>query len=364
MKEELLPKVPNNKNLPDEFTTKWECPSNIALIKYWGKKANQIPCNPSLSFTLSEAKTITSMTAVLHQKEHVELAFYLENQRNEKFEQRIKIYLETLEPLLGFISKYRFTFHSSNTFPHSSGIASSASGFGALSLCITEMFEHILEEEFQEERFKKRASYLARLGSGSACRSLYGGLAVWGKSTKFPNSSDDFAVPYPQKSQSVFSNFCDFILLVDKGVKKVSSSVGHALMNNHPFAEQRFLQADENLSRIADAIENDNVEDFGALVELEALTLHAMMLTSSPSFMLFRPNTISILEKIREEREQNGTQLYFTLDAGANVHLLCPIAEEKNVENFVKQKLLPFCENENYLCDKVGTGPKRLETVK
>src|SRR5690606_22681833 len=141
-----------------------------------------------------------------------------------------------------YLWEYELVINSENSFPHSSGIASSASGMSALALCIMSM-EKELFPQITEDYFQKKASFLARLGSGSACRSINGGLVVWGTHEDIESSSDLYGVDFPEEVHPVFDNFQDTILLVDKGTKQVSSSIGHDLMHGHPFAEERFKQA-------------------------------------------------------------------------------------------------------------------------
>ena len=143
-----------------------------------------------------------------------------------------------------------------------------------------------------DEDFYRFASTLSRLGSGSASRSVYGNLVVWGKHMLIDGSSDNYATPLKSKVHPVFENFQDTILLVDKGEKQVSSTVGHGLMDGHPFAAQRFEQAHHNLTNLKGILKTGDLETFGQLIESEALTLHAMMLTSNPYFILMKPNTL------------------------------------------------------------------------
>lgn len=225
----------------------------------------------------------------------------------------------------------------------------------ALALCVMSL-EKELRGLQDEEYFWKKASFLARLGSGSACRSLQGPVVVWGQHDAIPGSSDLYGILYPEQIHSVFETYQDTILLVDKGEKKVSSSVGHNLMQGHPFAESRFSQANENLHHVAHIMKSGNLPGFVNLVESEALTLHAMMLTSNPYFLLMKPNTLQIIEKIFEYRADTGTQICFTLDAGANVHLLYPQPDRKEVLSFIDSELKHFCQQGQYLQDAVGDG--------
>jgi diphosphomevalonate decarboxylase len=141
-----------------------------------------------------------------------------------------------------------------------------------------------------------KASFLSRLGSGSASRSLYGPAAVWGHHKNIPYSSDQYAIAYHYLHEN-FKNYQDTILLIDKGTKKVSSTVGHELMHNHPFSEQRFLQANSNLESMTDVLKSGDLDEFISISESEALTLHAMMMTSKPCFILMKQGTLSVIEK-------------------------------------------------------------------
>lgn len=326
------------------------CSSNIALIKYWGKKDVQIPMNPSLSLTLTESYTESNLKFTPKDTDEFMANVYLDEQLNELFAPRIYTFFERIEPYIPFLRNFEFEIYTHNTFPHSSGIASSASGMGALALCLVEMEEKFGASFTLEEKIKK-ASFLARLGSGSACRSLYQGLSVWGESESIKGSSDLYAVPYPYEVHEVFRNFQDTILLIDEGQKKVSSSVGHKLMENHPYAKQRFVSAHENLAKMIPVLKEGNLTEFGEIVEHEALSLHAMMLTSFPSFLLMKPNTIEAIEKIRDFRKQTSAHLFFTLDAGANVHLLYPENEKEFCMNFIEKELKSLCANRKYISD-------------
>ena len=158
----------------------------------------------------------------------------------------------------------------------------------------------------------------------------------------------------------IFKNYHDTILLVDKGQKQVSSTVGHDLMHDHPFAENRFVQAHENLTKLKSIFAEGNLVEFIKIVESEALTLHAMMMTSLPYFILMKPNTLEIINKIWKFRESSNTHVCFTLDAGANVHVLYPESEKNEVFQFIKDELVAFCENGQYICDRIGFGAKKM----
>ena len=334
----------------------WSAPSNIALVKYWGKKDNQIPANPSVSFTLNHCKTVTTVS--FSKKENVgDFSFELlfEGHPNEDFKPKILTFFERTKKYLPFLTDYHFTIDTKNTFPHSSGIASSASGMAALAVNFMSI-EKLLNPEMTTAYFNQKASFLARLGSGSACRSVTGKVVVWGNHAEISGSSDLFGVEFPEAIHPNFNNYQDTILLVDKGEKQVSSTVGHDLMNGHPFAERRFEQALDNLSKLKIILQNGNLDEFIKIVESEALTLHAMMMTSLPYFILMKPNTLEIINKIWKFRDEAKIPVCFTLDAGANVHVLYPESVCVEVLQFIQDELVGYCQNRQYICDRVGDG--------
>lgn len=352
--------IPNTyKNTIEKGSYTWSSPSNIALVKYWGKKEHQIPENPSISFTLDNCKTITTLSFVKKNTDNFSFDIFLEGEKKDDFKPKIETFFKRIENYLPFLKAYHFTIETSNTFPHSSGIASSASGMSALALCLMSI-EKALNPDMSEAHFIKKALFLARLGSGSACRSLEGDLVVWGKHKQIDGSSDLFGIKYPFHVHENFKNYNDAILLVDKGEKQVSSTLGHNLMHNHPFAQERFKQAHDNLSNLIKILKTGDLKNFIDLVESEALTLHAMMMTSMPYFILMKPNTLEIINKIWSYRQDTGIPVCFTLDAGANVHVLYPEKHTEKVNQFIKNELVVYCQNGHYICDKIGFGAKQL----
>lgn len=344
----------------EEGQVTWASPSNIALVKYWGKMEPQIPANPSISFTLNSCRTTTTLHFQKKEKgEDFDFELFFEGEKKDSFRPKVQKFFKRIEKYMPFLREYSFKIETSNTFPHSSGIASSASGMSALALCLMSL-EKQLQPEMTEEFVTRKASFLARLGSGSACRSIEGGLVAWGKHIEIPDSSDLYGLKFPFPIHENFRNYRDTILLVDKGEKQVSSTVGHNLMNGHPFAEKRFQQAHENLRLLKETFEKGDLTTFIKIVESEALTLHAMMMTSQPYFLLMKPNTLEIIHKVFEFRVQTGLHLCFTLDAGANVHLLYPEKEKNETLEFIKSDLLQYCQNGQFIVDEVGPGAKQL----
>ncbi|MDR6300549.1 diphosphomevalonate/mevalonate 3,5-bisphosphate decarboxylase family protein [Mesonia maritima] len=354
---DFIPKQPIKT--PSKGKVTWQSPSNIALVKYWGKYGEQLPKNTSLSFTLNNCVTTTTLIyKEKKEKNKFDFKVFLDGKRAENFEPKIKTFFQRIEKYVPFLKEFEFEIHTENSFPHSSGIASSASGMSALALCLLSIEKEATD--LDEEFFRRKASFLARLGSGSAARSIEGPLVLWGEHKKIQNSSNLFGSVLDSEIHEKFATYQDTILLVDKGEKKVSSSVGHNLMHNHPFAEQRFKQAQENISTLIKILKEGNLEKFIKLVESESLTLHAMMMSSNPYFILMKPNTLEIINKIWNYRADTNSKLCFTLDAGANVHLLYPENEKTKVLDFIKSQLVAHCQNEQYICDKVGSGAKQI----
>lgn len=352
--------VSNYSNTLSSGTVSWQSPSNIALVKYWGKYGEQMPMNPSISFTLSNCHTKTQLSFEKKASEGFDFEIFLDGKREETFIPKIQKFFERIAVYLPFLKDYKFKIETTNSFPHSSGIASSASGMSALALCLMDM-ERQMQPDITDEYFVEKASFLARLGSGSACRSVEGPLIIWGKHSEIVESNNLFGTKYPFEIHKNFKNYQDTILLVDKGEKQISSSVGHNLMLDHPFAEQRFRQAKENLSKLVPIFKNGNLSEFIKIVESEALALHAMMMTSMPYFILMKPNTLEIINRIWQFRKETNSNICFTLDAGANVHVLYPQAEKNPILKFLKSELSQCCKNGEFIIDEVGLGANKIQ---
>ncbi|WP_010522195.1 diphosphomevalonate/mevalonate 3,5-bisphosphate decarboxylase family protein [Aquimarina agarivorans] len=336
-------------------------PSNIALVKYWGKRPVQLPENASLSFTLNVCRT---ETAIAYKKRAVSgndfsITFLFEGAPKPSFVPKIHTFFERIAPYCLFLKDFEFIIDSKNTFPHSSGIASSASGMSALAMCLVEI-ECELGGLLSAVERKEKASFLARLGSGSACRSIEGPVTIWGKHQIINKSSNEFAVPFEGELHPIFRNYQDTVLLIDKGEKQVSSTVGHNLMYGHPFAKARFEQANANLEKLNAVLQNGDMDQFIEIVESEALTLHAMMMTSLPYFILMKSNTLEVINAIWNYRKASEIPVCFTLDAGANVHVLYPERHKKEVMEFINEELAEKCQNKQYICDNLGFGAKKL----
>jgi len=355
---DFIPKLDNDflKN----GRVSYQSPSNIALVKYWGKYGEQLPENASISFTLSNCHTKTTLEFEEKSGTEFEFEVYLDGHREVGFEPKIHSFFERVVSYLPFLRKYRFIIKTTNSFPHSSGIASSASGMSALALCLLEMERMMSKGPMTDQYFAQKASFLARLGSGSAARSIQGPLVVWGQHPEIATATNLYGVPFTASVHTNFANYQDAILLVDKGEKQVSSTVGHNLMHGHPYARQRFATANNNLTKLMAILKSGDLESFIEVVESEALQLHAMMMSSMPYFILMKPNTLEIINRIWAYRKETKSKLCFTLDAGANVHVLYPHSEKDTVNAFIQNDLVQYCKNGEYILDEAGLGAVKL----
>ena len=345
--------------VPSDFQGKvgWQSPSNIALVKYWGKKGRQIPQNPSISFTLLECRSETFIA--FEKADSFGFKFFFEGQENPAFGAKIEKFLLDYQAFFPFINQLNLKVESRNTFPHSSGIASSASSMSAFVMGLMEI-ESLLVGPSTSSGTLTKASYFARLASGSAARSVFPKMALWGASTYFEGSSDEYAVSLENNIHPIFKTYHDSILIVSGETKSVSSRAGHALMEGNPYAPARYAQANENIKDLLSALNSGDLDTFINITESEALQLHALMMCSNPSYILMKPNTLNLINKIREFREETKMPLCFTLDAGPNVHLLYPENEAEKVEDYIKNVLADYCDRDRWIADRVGDGPKKL----
>ncbi len=338
-----------SNSCPDNKVS-WAAPSNIALVKYWGKKGFQIPANASLSMTLSKAYTETSLTWAPKNNCDLEFEFFFEGKENPKFYQKIKSFLLNISNDLSFLKNFNLKIESSNNFPHSTGIASSASSMAALALCLCEMEQKLLGTT---EDFFKRASYIGRIGSGSASRSLFGGFVRWGE---VDGSGSDLHAEKLISFHPVFSEMMDTILIISSDEKKLSSTMGHKLMDESLGKKERITQANNNFLKMLQILKIGDMENFGKVLEEEALNLHAQIITSTKGeVILLKPNSLEIIERVRKFRLEKKLNLYFTLDAGPNVHLIYPKNQQEMIISFIESDLLPLCKG--YIPDEIGKGP-------
>lgn len=340
----------------------WQAPSNIALVKYWGKHGEQLPSNPSISMTLKNSKTITGLEWKKSDTPSSDIRFryFFEGQENQNFSNKVALFLNRLSQEIEGLNQFEFTIHSKNTFPHSAGIASSASSMAALVCCIDD-FASINKLRYKNSSLaqmqtEQRRGFLARLGSGSACRSVYGGYVSWG--------SESLEIPFQHLDiHEEFMNWRDSILIIDSNKKSVSSRMGHALMNQHPYAKTRFEQAKHHHQEIIESLKLGDTKRVCAITKKESWELHALMMLASPPFCLIRPNSLYALEKIENAGESWSFPWTYTLDAGPNIHLLYPSYAHDQVQDFIQRQLADFLEEGKWIEDEVGEGPSTHDWI-
>lgn len=340
----------------------WRSPSNIALVKYWGKHGLQLPNNPSLSFTLSECYTDMTLRVITGSSTPQLTILYDGNER-PAFEPKIKSFFNRISDTLPWLTEASIVIDSLNTFPHGAGIASSASSMSALALCLDDIDRQInaITNPLNHTQNLDRISELARLGSGSACRSVFPVAALWGEVSGVKSSHDRYAIPWAEHVANIFKDYQDTILVVSKAEKAVSSTIGHELMSGHVNEESRYVQARQNLLTLIESLKSEKALDvFISVCESEALQLHALMMSGKRPFLLIEPGTIAIIKEVWTFRQDTGIPVCFTLDAGPNVHLLYPASFKGSVLDWIKTNLIRHCADGLFITDEVGSGPQKL----
>jgi diphosphomevalonate decarboxylase len=185
-------------------------------------------------------------------------------------------------------------------------------------------------------------------------------MALWGQHPDISASSNEFAIPFSENIHPVFNTFHDDILIISHKEKSVSSTAGHHLMEGNPFAGARYQQANNRIKQITQILKQGEIDAFGLMAEAEALTLHALMMCSEPSYMLMEPASLIVIEKIQQFRKEAKLPVYFTLDAGPNIHILYPGSEENTINTWISQELTPHCAGGKIIRDKVGKGPIKI----
>ena len=342
----------------------FQAPSNIALIKYWGKHGQQLPRNANVSFTLSVARSITRLQwdpKSAAGAQDIKVRLFYDGEEKANFASRIVKYFQSLLPWYPFLGQFDWTIHTTNTFPHGAGIASSASAMAALAMCLSEVksqwFMDASRSSGSESRLQE-ASFIARLGSGSAARSVFAKAAAWGSSPFVEGSSDLHALPIGPQMHQVFQDYQDSILLVSEEEKSVSSTAGHGLMDQQPYAPIRYEMANRRFGRMLDILRHGDLDDFCTLVEADALDLHALMMQSYPPYILMEPATIQIIQAVQRFRQNTKQPVCFTLDAGPNVHLLYPKSISTQVDEWLSSEIFPLLPA-GCIHDHVGDGPSK-----
>lgn len=322
-------------------------PSNIALIKYWGKRDGhaQWPANDSLSMTLDAAHTLTTATLAAHRTAD---ELYVDDRLVASgSDHKALNYLTTLRRDLGFSAS--LTIHSRNSFPADCGIASSASGLAALTTAAIAAWTGAQSfRDLDAAGFDRAAlATLARLGSGSACRSLHGGYVLW----EAGSSPLDQRVSVAEAA-GVF-DLADVIVILSRDKKAVPSTVAHKAAWSSPFFAPRLAGLPDRLANVKKALRLQDFTGLGQLIETEALEMHAVMMTASPASTYMLPRTSEFFAWLRTARRRGDFEAYFTLDAGPNPHVLCRPEDAARVADRIRRDF----GADDLILDKTGTGP-------
>jgi len=290
-------------------------PANIAFIKYWGKRAGglRIPLNDSISMNISGAMTTTTVefSTVLT---HDDISFVGES-ISESEQTRMTEHLNRIRKRAR--KKIYAKVVTQNSFPKGTGIASSASGFAALTVAAVRAIGLSLSEQ--------ELTILARLGSGSAARSIPDGFVWWHTGKK---SSDSYAESLRPSS---WWDLCDMVCVVSKAAKKISSTEGMDRIRTSPYWRLRVQQVPEKIIAMQEALRTRDIRLFGTLMEEDAISTHCVMMTQNPPLFYWNDATLRVMDAVHALRT-NGMPVYYTMDAGPNVHVLCEGKNKKTVQ--------------------------------
>ncbi len=328
-----------------DYQSTYRAHTNIALIKYWGKRNQKLylPMTSSLSLTLESLYTDTK---VHFSPDFKNDTFILNHQEQSQ---------EETDKISRFVDLFRqesgihlpISIESVNHVPTAAGLASSASAFAALAAAINDALQMNLPAE--------KLSTFSRQGSGSSTRSLFGGLAMWHRG--HGNDSDS---SYAESIDAADWDIGMLIIVINSQQKKISSRSGmQHTVESSPFYELWPREVERDLDEMLEAIQQRDIDKMGRIAEHNAMKMHATMLSANPSFNYFEPKTLTAIQKIQEMREQ-GLSCYYTMDAGPNVKILCPFSQIEQI----KKILMEDFDEEQLIVSRPGPAPypiKKLE---
>jgi len=325
-----------------------EAGSNIAFIKYWGvhprggeAQREPNPLNPSISMTLDGARTTT--TAAFLEDQSEDSCLLNDRPAPQEALHRVRTVLDEVRARSG--TRFFARVESVNGFPTSAGIASSASGFAALALAAARAAGLACEP--------RSLVSLALLGSGSACRSLYGGFVIWS-----PHAAGHAEDSVRQMAPASHWPLTDMVAVVSRSKKEVSSDRGHRTAATSPLLEGRVRNVVRRVPEVEQAIRDRDLAALGEAMEADALGMHAVIMTARPSVIYWEPATISVVKRVRALREREGLDCYFTIDAGPNVHVIAPQEQAEPVTRALEE--IPGVLE--VLRCRCGRGPRLTDT--
>lgn len=313
--------------------------SDIALVKYWGKKDEvlRLPENGSVSMKLEGMETVTTVEFDKRLKKDVVV---IEGESDEVEAGRVVAHLDRIRKIAGVTLKARV--ESENTFPRGTGLSSSGSGFAALTVAATRALGLQLSE--------KELSILARQGSGTACRCVCGGFVEWRDGNMSEESYSETI--YPEE----YWDIRDVVVVVDEGRKRVSSTEGHMSAQSSIAFKERQRRIGAKIKVVKELIGMRDFGGLGKVVEKEALEFHSILLTSESPLIAWYPGTVEVMLEVQKLREE-GVEAYFTINTGFNVHVLTLPGFEKQVRERMEKLSLV----KKVISAKVGEEPEELK---
>jgi len=312
---------------------------NIALVKYWGNRDNalRLPANSSLSMNLAALTTTTTVEFI--SSLDTDSVTIDDAEATASARERVSTHLDRVRALASISLRARII--SRNNFPAGTGLASSASAFAALTVAACAAAGLQLSTD--------ALSRLARRGSGSACRSVPGGYVLW-------DACDDDDCSFGRTiAPPDHWDLRDVIAIVESAHKAIGSTQGHALAGTSPLQAARVASTPARLERCKTAILARDFPTLAEVIEQDALTMHAVMMTGAPSLLYWRPATLAVMQAIRAWRA-DGLAVAFTIDAGPNVHCICPAESSAQVEHLARARSLRSAGVERILVSGVGEG--------
>lgn len=301
-----------------------EARANIALVKYWGRTDHALNLPLTSSFSLTVDKLVTTTTVVADGSLRADEVVINDVVQQGKPHERVVRHLDHLRKRAGSAMRCRVV--SRNDFPSSAGLASSASAFAALTVAGFEALGARIEP--------REASAFARLGSGSASRSVFGGFVEWHAGKTHEESFAEQVAPPSHM------DLHDVVLVFEEGEKKVGSAEGHGLAETSPLNPGRLARVPALLREVREGVRARELARLGAAAEEDALLMHAVMMTSRPSLLYWSEQTVAGLHAVRRWREE-GLDVWATIDAGPNLHLMCMGKDAREVARRASEELRP-----------------------
>jgi len=309
--------------MPEQRATAIAHP-NIALIKYWGNRdhALRLPANSSLSMNLAALATTT--TVEFRSDLDADSVTIDDAEATASARERVSTHLDRVRALASIQRKASVI--SRNNFPAGTGLASSASAFAALTVAACAAAGLQLSTD--------ALSRLARRGSGSACRSVPGGFVLWDACGADAGGEDNCSFGRTIAPPDHW-DLRNVVAIVESAHKAAGSTEGHAIAETSPFQAVRVASTPERLERCRAAILARDFPALADVIEQDALAMHAVMMTGTPSLLYWRPATLAVMQAVRAWRAE-GLAVAFTIDAGPNVHCICPAESSTQVKHLIR----------------------------